>query len=226
MNLDLPRIWGESWSAALLETQGSTAHPESEWRSAGRKTKEWPGGQDLDYWERTGIDQVSAYTTWMDEQIRAGWRIATVGDQPAIEFEIRAKFGGVEVLGFADCMYETPDLLLVDYKTGAKVPNTFFQLCLYAQAIERQYGVRPKLGAYFMTREGKLSAPESLDRYSDDYFDRVFSQLDQVRTSGGPFLPNIGRDCSTCDVAHACYARSGPNAHLYDPDHPQFGVRK
>jgi hypothetical protein len=180
----------------------------------------------LDYWERTGIDQVSAYTTWMDEQIRAGWRIATVGDQPAIEFEIRAKFGGVEVLGFADCMYETPDFLLVDYKTGAKVPNTFFQLCLYAQAIERQYGVRPKLGAYFMTREGKLSAPESLDRYSDDYFDRVFSQLDQVRTSGGPFLPNIGRDCSTCDVAHACYARSGPNAHLYDPDHPQFGVRK
>jgi hypothetical protein len=224
LSVDLASIWDESWSAALYETQQATTYPVDEWRSAGRKTKEWPNGQDLDYWERTGIEQLTAYTTWMEQQINAGWRIATLGDEPAIEFEIRAEFGGVEVLGFADCMYETPDLLLVDYKTGARVPNTFFQLCLYAQAIERQYGVRPKVGAYFMTREGKLSTPEPLDRYGDDYFDRMFFQLAQARQSG-PYLPNIGDFCRTCDVAHACYARSGPNAHLYDPDHPQFGVR-
>lgn len=222
MSIDISAIWDQAWAESLAEQEQATQVPVSEWRSAGRKTKDKPHGEDLEFWKQAGLEQTVAYVEWLE---RSGWKIATLGDQPAIEFEVRAEFGGVEVLGFADCMYETPDLVLVDYKTGSRTPKSWFQLCLYAQAIERMYGVRPVLGAYFMTRKGELSTPEPLDRYDDNFFDRMFHQLDQARQNG-PFLPNLGDICHTCDVAYACYARGGAEAYRHDPDHPQFGGHK
>lgn len=221
MTIDISQVWNTSWEQALAETQRSSPLPPEEWRKAGRTTKDKPNGEDLEFWRTSGLEQVEGYATWLN---KTGWKIATIGGGPAIELEVRAEFGGVEVLGYADCVYETPSLMLVDYKTGSKTPLSWMQMCLYAQAIERQYGVRPVMGAYFMTRKAELSTPERLDMYHDGYFDSVFSQLAQARENG-PFLPNVGDQCRTCDVAYACYARSGPEAHLYDPDHPQFGVR-
>lgn len=217
---DLRQIWDRAWEHSLVDQKASTQFPQKEWRKAGRTTRDKPNGEDLDFWKEAGFAQLENYVTWLKG---TGWKIATIGGQAAIELEVRAEFGGVEILAYPDCLYETPDLLLVDYKTGSRTPTSWMQLCLYAQAIERAFGVRPKLGAYFMTRKGELSAPEPLDRYHDGYFDILFSQLAEAR-GDGPFLPNLQDHCRTCDVSHACYAYGGPNAALYDPDHPQFGA--
>lgn len=218
MSVDVEQIWRDVWDAQVAEQHGRTQFPVEQWRTSGR-TKALPSGQDLDYWSESGLTQVQDYLTWFQG---TGWGIATIGGQPAVELEVRAEFGGVEVLGYVDCVYATPSLLMVDYKTGSRTPASWIQMCLYAQAMQRQYGERPRMGAYYMTRKGQLSTPESLDRYHDRFFDNLFMQLQQARENG-PFLPNVSSDtCRTCDVAYACYANSGPQAHKYDPDHPDY----
>lgn len=217
MTIDVEQVWRDTWEQCVAKEMSGTQFDVAQWRVAG-KTKALPDGQNLDYWAEEGLTQVQNYLDWFT---KTGWKIATIGGEPAIELEVRAEFGGIEVLGYVDCVYETPSLLMVDFKTGAKTPESWIQMCLYAQGMERQYGVRPRMGAYYMTRKGALSTPEPLTRYHDGYFDSIFEQLQRGRENG-PYLPNIGQTCRTCDVAYACYANSGPEAHLYDPDHPDF----
>lgn len=218
--MQLEAIWEQAWEESLAEQDLHAQFPQEKWRRGGRKTKDKPNGEDLDFWHEAGLEHLKGYVEWIE---RTGWRIATVGDKPGIELELEATFGGVTVKGIADAVYETPDLLLVDYKTGSRTPSSWVQLCLYAEAMERQYGVRPKYGAFFMTRKNELSALEPLNKYDGSWFDRLFAQLNKARQYG-PFLPNLGEACRTCDVVHACYANGGTESHKYDPDDPKFGV--
>lgn len=220
--MDLQQIWDKAWAESLAEQINATDFHQDDWRSGGRKSKEKPKGEGLDYWSQAGYEQLQSYVDWMD---KSGWQIATVGGKPAIELEVFTDFGGVPVKGFIDVVYETPSLIMVDYKTGSKTPASWLQLNLYAEAMERQYGVRPTHGAFFMTRKGELSSLEPLNRYAGSWFDRLFADLNRARKLG-PFLPNLGDNCRICDVAHACYANGGRDSRRYDPDHPEFGVRK
>lgn len=180
--------------------------PSSEWRvSKKTKTAKNPDGESLAWWKDNGLKQVETYIEWMKQ---SDWKIATLPDgKPAIEWEATVFFGGVPVLLFIDCVYESPngEWIIVDYKSGASSPIGFEQLGLYASAIERAYGKRPKFGAFYSTRKGTLIEMVSLDPWGMDYFDYMFKGM-TAQQEQGYYLPNVGMSCNMCGVKSNCIA--------------------
>lgn len=221
--IDLSTVWTDAWTDALREQMASTQVPVDQWRKAGRPTRDKPNAEDLQWWYETGLSQLEAYAEWLD---KTGWTPVVIDGVPAIELELVAEFGGVQVKGYLDCAYDmgTGEILLVDYKTGSRTPATFMQLGLYASMLEIRTGVRPQLGAYYMTRKGQLSPTESLDRYSIEWLNRIMPRLARG-IEYGIFVPNLGDYCGRCDVQQYCYAAGGDLAQHFDPDHPQYTER-
>lgn len=220
--LDLRAEWDRCWNTALDNAkESSSVHP-SQWRRAGRVSKEKPEREDLDWWYRDGYRQCADYMRWLPA---SGMKIFAINDTPFSEAEVSANFGEVLVKGFLDCVYITPDgeVLLVDFKSGTRKPSSVLQLAQYALALEKTIGVRPSVGAFFMTRATELTDPADLTRYTDAYFTKQF-ELTAKMISEGIFLANVGDGCRTCDVSSSCFANGGVDAWKFDPDSPHYQV--
>lgn len=185
----------------------------SEWRAAGRVTAETPYKEDLAYWMEEGLKQAEAYTRWLEQ---SGWKFATMPDgKPGIEWEAEVSFGGTAIKMVVDAIYDVNgQWVVVDYKTGKWTPEKILQLSLYASALERIYGRRPKWGAYFMTRKASLAPLTELNEYGMDYFDREFAAMNAA-IANDEYTPNVGKHCSYCGVKDFCAALNGPQSHNY-----------
>lgn len=219
-------LWAEAWKQELAATRRE--HPDipmSKWRTAGRVTKAKPNGEDIDWWTEEGVRQVQGYIDWRKQsESEFGWQLATFDDpitgeeRPAIELELSVVFGGIQVKMFIDRVFAMPtgQLVVVDLKTGSRDPETQMQNGVYASGLERAYGFRPQLGAYFMTRKGTITVPEDLDTFGLDYFDTVFPMFERA-VQAEVFIPHVSRMCKGCGVRAHCPAFSPDSTITLSP---------
>ena len=212
MTIDLTSKWLEVFNDAVLETEQKTGIPSTEWKTAGRNTTLRPDGEDLPFWQSDGLKQVEAYYNWYEQ---SGWEIATMPDgRPGIEWAADVHFGGTPVRMVVDAIYKVgEDLVIVDYKTGSRTPFGAIQAGLYASGIERSYGIRPKWGAFFMTRKGELDELIDLSHLSMEYFDYVFGAMNASVWEGW-FPPSVGDSCRMCSFTAQCPAMGGKDFPL------------
>jgi len=206
--------WAATWAKEVQHVQNSSGVPTEEWRIGGRRTKALPDGETLDHWQSEGLKQVEAYLTWF---ANTGWSIATMPDgRPGIEWDAQVIFGGTPVRLVIDCVYSNgDDLIVVDYKTGSMTPVGVQQLALYASAIERIHGVRPKWGGFYMSRKGELADLVDLTHWSGDFFDYQFAAMN-ANIATGYYPANIDKHCeSLCSVKDYCHATKGPKSSDY-----------
>ena len=210
MLTDISEKWLEVFQRAVADVEARSDVPAEQWRVAGRRTKANPDGETLDFWQSEGLRQVEEYLEWYQN---SGWTIATLPDgKPGIEWEAEVWFGGTPVRLVVDCVYTNgTDLIVVDYKTGQRVPYGQEQLALYASSIEKAYGVRPKWGAFYMSRKGELSDLVDLAPWGIDYFDFMFASMNEQMATGF-FPPHVGDHCSYCAFKAYCPAVAGPKS--------------
>ena len=215
---DLADLWRQEWDKEYQSTLNETRMPEDQWRTAGRATKEKPNGEDLDWWQTDGLRQLEGYVKWLDQN--PTWRVlAFPNGDLAAEWGATVTLGNVPVKFFIDAIYvdtSTGELIIVDYKTGSRKPESSMQLGLYATLVEKVHGIRPQLGGYFMTRKGELAAPDILDRWTEAFFKRFFADV-QFGINENLYLPSVSSMCSGCSVNRYCAAYGGDLAAGIDP---------
>lgn len=211
-------IWTDAWREALEEQRSKTTVPDSQWRTAGRATKVKPRGEDLDFWQYEGLSASLEYAKWLE---RTGWPIAELNGQPLVEFGVSGEFGGVLVKGYVDVVFNPGDLIVVDYKTGSRTPAGVQQLALYSVMLQDLGLPAPKLGAFYSTRKHELGPVESLEWWDRPWWEKQFARLAAAKEHE-IYLANISDSCRGCGVNRFCYAAGGFEAHLYDPDHPEY----
>ena len=216
---DLKALWHSALDDLVERTTQSTGRATIDWRTVGRG-KSKPNGEDLEWWREDGLRQLDGYAKWLDT---TDYKFLSYAGEPAIEFPFVVELAGVTVRGFIDAVMVTPDgeVVVIDHKTGSRTPDSVAQLGIYSTALELLGYTRPSLGAFWMTRKGEMTEPESLDRYSIDYFKTVFAQFSKA-VGEDIFIPNPGSHCRGCSVRDACYIAGGTSAWKYDPLHPQF----
>lgn len=214
MRETLEERWADVWAKAVAEVEQKTGVLADDWRVGGRRTKALPDGETLDHWQSEGLAQVEQYLKWF---ANTGWSIATMPDgRPGIEWDAEVFFGGTPVRFVIDCVYTNgEDLIVVDYKTGSSTPTGVQQLALYASAVERIHGVRPKWGGFYMSRQGSLADLTDLTHWSCEFFDYQFAAMN-AGISTGYYPANIDKHCmSLCSVKDYCHAMQGPLSHKY-----------
>ena len=181
-------------------------HPDVPWRTAGRKTKALPNGEDKDWWAEEGLNMVRRYREWREANPNINiWH--TPQGEPAIELQVIVRLeDGTMVKGYIDRIYQdftSGELLIGDLKTGSKTPAPI-QLAVYAMAVEQTFGIRIKYGAYWMAREGTLSTPIDLDKYPSSMVSRWLRDTNKA-LSLGIFTPHVGMACGWCGLRDNCY---------------------
>jgi hypothetical protein len=214
--MDLTTKWLEVFNEAVKEVEDKSGIPSTEWKTAGRKTTSRPDGEDLSFWQSDGLKQVEAYQKWYDS---SGWKIATMPDgRPGIEWAADVHFGGTPVRFIVDAIYQVgEDLVIVDYKTGSRTPFGMIQAGLYASGIERVFGIRPKWGAFFMTRQGALDDLIDLSHLTMEYYDYVFGAMNHSVLNGW-FPPSVGDSCRMCSFQDKCPAMGSQDFPLVIPN--------
>ena len=217
---NLEQAWLSALDATVAKKVDETGYDLAQWRTAGRPTKAKPNGEDLDFWKEDGLGQLHAYSLWLST---TDWTLVDFDGEPAVEMPVSCTFGDVPVRGFIDGIWATPEgqLVIVDYKTGSRTPDSLLQLGLYAASLEQMGYPRPPLGAFYMTRKHEMTKPESLDRYTVHFWEQMFGLFSKA-VEEDIFLPNVGQSCRTCGVRDACAAVGGVDAYRYDPLHPAF----
>ena len=216
----LTALWTQTLNAEVLRVTDATGYQPKVWRSAGRPTKDKPRGEDIEWWEQSGAEQLGTYQAWLDS---TDWRFAVYDGVPAIEFPVECAFGDVTVRGFIDAVFVTPDgeVVIVDYKSGSRTPDSFAQLSLYSACLGQMGYPIPTLGSYWMTRKGTMTEPTDLQRMDAQYWTNIVRQF-KTAVDADIFLPNVGSHCFSCGVRDACYAAGGIDSYKYDPLHPAY----
>jgi hypothetical protein len=208
---ELAQLWVDTFQSQVKELEERSNVPTFNWKTAGRKTKANPNGEDLAYWQEEGLRQVTEYSQWLNG---SGWEIATMPDgKPGIEWEGIVEFGGKPVKFIIDLILKHGESLIVtDFKTGKRTPFGCEQLALYASGVEKLFDVRPRFGAFFMTRSGELGDLIELEHWGIDYFEYQFTAVNTFIDSGF-FPPNVGEHCGWCSQAVHCSAVKGSKSH-------------
>lgn len=215
----LRKDWLEHYDQALAEMVEEFGKPASTWKAGGRKTAEKPNGEDTDWWRINGLLQAAQYANWL---ATSGWQVFHLGDTAMVEANVTGELGGVEVRAYLDSLLVNPDgeLVIVDYKTGTKIPPPV-QLGNYRALLMSTVGLTVDSGAFFMSRKAEMTEPFDLRRFTPELVGSLMSDFDRSR-SAGIFLPKPGDACHICDVKAACYVVGGALAYRYDPLHPQY----
>jgi putative RecB family exonuclease len=185
-----------------------------EWRAGGRATKANPNKEDAVWWLENGPKMVDFWTQFRQD---SGFNMYQLPDgSEAIETELNQEVGGVPLKAFLDRLMVAPtgELIVVDIKTSSREPASLTQLGIYAILVEKTIGVRPALGSYFMARTGELTAPQSLDRYTEARLGS-WAKGFELAMENKIFIPQVSTMCGTCSVNAACYAVGGKDSHLY-----------
>lgn len=183
--------------------------PNAVWRAAGRKTAQWPQGEDDKWWRANGPDMVRKYAQFRINTNATFPIWQTEAGLEGIELPVDPEFtGGIQLKGYIDRVFTMqPELVVVDLKSGSREPASALQLGVYATAMEKQYGIRPKWGAYYMTRKGEMTPMVDLSHYTEEKLARWFRSFKRAVESD-IFVPHVTSMCSGCGVREACYAYS------------------
>lgn len=179
----------------------------STWRTAGKPTKAMPNGEDYAWWMREGPRQVDQYIVWrFGNRGRYGIWEDPEGN-PGIEWEGAARLGGVCVTMRADRILvdlTTGATIIVDIKSGKSVPEETLQLRVYKMVVERVTDEPMWYGAYYMTREARLTAPIALDLGNEQAIEERFTRTERA-IEAGIYTPRpSARNCGQCGVKQYC----------------------
>lgn len=182
-----------------------------------------------DIWDKEYLERVSMYVK-TEEGLRAfrwssWWCVENLFlmenpqeiDLDGIETEINGEIGGVKIKGFIDRWYRDTDsqIIIGDYKTG-KAPSPryredkYFQLFLYAYALEQQLGeIVKEIELLFIKDSVRLNKPVTdQDRMMvKNTVVSVRNQIDQ-RCESGLFEPIKHKLCDWCTYKPICPAWS------------------
>ena len=220
-DFDVKRVFASQFATALDTERRKSGFDVADWFRSGRQTID----NSIVWWDENGPELCQRYIDWYESHDDVTVWVTPDG-KPAVELDLRVKFGDTEVVMAIDQVLQMGTaLVVIDLKSSAKAPESSRQLGLYACGIELAYGVRPKYGAYFLPRDETpfqkpvdLSAPQ----YSVPYFTAEFAMFRKAQQEG-IFLANPGRACGRCGVAHACLANGGAQSREHDPAHPKRG---
>lgn len=185
--------------------------PKSDIQAGGRKTKDFPNKEDESYWRLNGPSMVANWVTWRDRMFNAGWQWFQLPDgSSAIEVPIQVEFDDVLVKGYIDRVMVNDDgeAVVVDLKSGSRVPVSTLQLGIYALGMSRNFGITPTLGGYYMTRQGEVPELNSLLHYTHETVGNWFSAAKRG-IEAEVFIPHVGMFCGSCSVAKYCTAVGG-----------------
>ena len=216
-------VFGYEFDAAIDRERDKSGFALEDWFYSGRMKPE----NSVAWWDENGPALAQRFIDWYEAHPDVTVWITPDG-KPAVELELRVKFGNTEVVMAIDVILKMGTALVVtDLKTSAKAPESSRQLGIYACGVELMGWPRPKYGAYFLPRsETPFDRPVDLSapQYSIDYFTREFQMFEQG-VKAGIYPANPGRSCGRCSVAHACLANGGKDARQYDPAHPKHGLK-
>jgi putative RecB family exonuclease len=202
--------WEVNFSGQLEEVLSKEPDPKK-WRTAGRKTKEKPNGEDTDWWAKEGARMARQYAEFRvrnADRLRL-WELPD--GSPAIEVAITVEIGGAPVVQFVDRVFEavqTGALQVVDLKTGSREPAGTLQLGTYKVGLEAAFNEPVWWGAYYMARDGDLTEPKDLSRWTPELLDRTYRDMDTAERLG-IYLPSIGSHCNGCEVRDFCVFQGG-----------------
>jgi putative RecB family exonuclease len=201
---------------AVVEEEKSSGFPRASFKTAGRKTKALPNGEDERWWLNEGPSMVRRWDVWRDKVPFDIW--VTPDGEPAIEIQFSMEHGDdVLTPGTIDRVFqsrETGKLIVVDLKSG-KPPKENVQLATYAEALTRRYSVECSIGGYWMARDGLLTGMHVLTQDMGAKLDYEFDTVAKaIRADIFPATPS-GLCKNHCEMARFCYA----GGQLSDPRH-------
>lgn len=206
--------WLPSFGAALdveLDEMRAAEPDESKWRTAGRKTKDKPNGEDVAWWRANGPDMVEKYIAWRVANAEVYDILILPNGEPALETEMTVILGSVVVKNLPDVVYvdlNTGATIVADRKTGARVPDDDGQLGTCKLALEQTFGIPIWYGAYFMAKTGEMTPPKELDQFDDGSLIERYKRMDAAEKAG-VYLPVISNLCRTCGVRDYCVFQGG-----------------
>jgi hypothetical protein len=209
--------WNTNWQANLAKIDDL-----SKVKAGGRATKEWPDKENRAWWEAKGPEFVANWIRWRTTKFNEGWQFLPMPDgSPAIEVPIQVVLNEgtddhVLVKGYVDRVLVNDDgeVMVVDLKSGSRLPASSLQLGIYGLGMQRNFGITAPLGAYWMARTGVLSQPSSLLHYTHDLVGKWFGNA-QKGIEENVFIPHVGPFCGSCGVAPYCAAVGGSENALH-----------
>jgi hypothetical protein len=175
-------------------------------RAGGRKPETY------DWWMDNGPAMIQRWIDWREATGWAIWQDPDTG-APGVELALKPTVNGTEVKAYLDRLFVdgAGQLIVVDLKCGSRTPASALQLGMYADLVQRVYGVLPTLGGYFMARQSdpdKQLVIQGLGLYDSSHIERYVDGFMNARHSGA-YLPNVTAMCKACSVAQHCWAVGG-----------------
>lgn len=207
-------LWGPVFNLLLdaeLNEMRAKEPDETKWRTAGRKTKDKPNGEDVAWWRANGPGMVEKYIDWRVANADVYEILILPNGEPALETEMTVMLGDVAVKNLPDMVLvdrNTGATIVVDRKTGARVPDDDGQLGTCKLALEQTFGIPIWYGAYFMAKTGELTEPKPLDQFEDGALIERYKRMDAAEKAG-VYLPVISNLCRSCGVRDFCVFAGG-----------------
>lgn len=196
-------LFAEAWGEELQKNRDLFPDvPLIEYKAGGRASKAYPNKEDIRWWHDNGPAMVEKWIAWRGSGFQL-WHPEGY-EKPAIELAIDVPAEDFLLRMIIDRVFvnTSGELFVLDIKTGSRTPTSDLQLALYAAGIERMFGVRPSLGAYWMARDGVTSPMVDLDYLPTEKIMSLVSSFDKMRKAG-IFLPNLA-NCHYCSVSQHC----------------------
>ena len=219
--IDTKALFAATWAAELAGRKSqSPSYEVGDYKVTGRAPAPY-GKKNQAWWEDNVHTLVDNWVKWRLEH--RDWEIWETPDgKPAIEWEFNITLpGDILVKGLVDRVFVTPvgELVVLDLKTGARMPETAEQLGLYATALEVTYGpqYRASWGYWWDATKGAHSQPFDLSRFTVGYFAQAYAEA-IAGINAGCFPAKPANNCRDwCGVARFCHAVGGSEARGTDP---------
>lgn len=168
------------------------------------------GKEDAEWWRGFGRDLIDKYIAF---RTTSHYSVAYLPDRVdegmtelAVEIDIPHYVGGVLVKAFVDRVMvdtNTGELVILDLKTGARMPDNDKQLGVYKVGLEAHFGPGFNTGVFYDARKGRTTEPASLDHHTPESVGLWFATA-RARIDSGDFAPLPNRFCQSCDFRDSC----------------------
>lgn len=205
--VNISDLFHQHWTKQKVSQINATGQEQALWRAGGRATKENPDKENENWWLKSGTEMVTRWTQFRDT---SGWKLwVTPEGIPAIELAMTVDLDGVKIKMALDRLMVTPEgeLAVLDLKTGRNAPKSDFQLGMYAVGMEKTFGIRPSVGAYWMARDGVTSSLVDLSKWTIERVTEIVTMFDTARKQG-LFIPNFDH-CKMCSITEQCKYQNG-----------------
>lgn len=188
---------------------------ETKWRAAAK------GKETLSWWINFGRQLLDKYIAFRTTSPYDLYRLPD--GSPAIEVAVPHIVGGVYVKGFVDRVMvdtRTGEVIIVDLKSGARMPSNDKQLGGYKVGLEANFAPQTgpvfNDGAFYNARKGQLTGHIPLFTYDADSVGQWYSGI-RREIEAGHFPPRLNTFCKSCPARLYCPAFSGAAAQALPP---------